>query len=87
MGDLEQKLGKGSADGAGDAWKVGPAYAIEAGVIPGLEKPADCAPFKGGVARAVRIAVGEVTTLFGGILVLLFGFAEPFRGAAASLLV
>lgn len=78
--DLEKKLGIGSADGAGEAWNVGPAYAT------GLVSPADSGPFKGGVECACL--GGEVTTCFGRFLVLLFGMAELFRGTCcASLLV
>jgi hypothetical protein len=35
--DLEKKLGIGNADGAGEAWKVGPAYAAPFGVEIGLD--------------------------------------------------
>jgi hypothetical protein len=34
--DLEKKLGIGKAEGAGDAWNVGPAYAGFEGVVTGL---------------------------------------------------
>jgi hypothetical protein len=76
----------GRADGAGDAWKVGPAYAD--GVDIGFADdgmPADWAPVKGGVLWSLRAMAGEVMTFLD---LLLRGFCfDPVSGAVGFVLL
>jgi hypothetical protein len=51
----------GSADGAGDAWNVDPAYAIEDGVVIGFVLEFMLADFVGECCRFLTTA-GEVLT-------------------------
>ena len=55
----------GRADGAGEAWKVAPAYAVVEAVDIGFAEDGispDGAPVNGGVLQPVRAAAGDVRT-------------------------
>lgn len=67
---LARKLGMGSDDGAGDAWKVAPAKAV---AEVGFESPV-----LGGVFCPCLCGLGEVETCFGRALF-------PFRGLGFEL--
>jgi hypothetical protein len=80
--DLDRNLGTGSADGAGEAWKVGPAYApwTLAGV------PTVAGPSSESVKDEVAVVLGEKTRSVDGCdTVFFFGLRGPLGMATSSL--